>query len=436
MDSNTYPCEDDRAEDNKAEEEKQKADEQKKQHADKEEEQQNADEQKNTHADKEEQQNADEQKKQHADKEEEQQKADEQKKQHADKEAQQKADEQNTTSAEGEEQQKADEQKKKDADGEEQQKPKAAPSSTTVGYHEDQGRVWDGRQWSTAWAEQADAAATDPAIAVFPDGSTITVPEVLHADVLHKHVVKVGISRPAPKKKGKEKEKLWEGEHDTLGSLRVVTKADQNKIQFMALLAQGKQICQATAGQCGGDLKMGLNCLIAIGEGLVKGEIQADKSSIYEFRDEWLKQPAATSAQGDISVKQAKKSKTKDSEPKAKKTATKSKSKRSKPKAKKGTRKSKGKDTEPKGQKAKVTKKPKKAAKKSKNDSEPKAKKKSKHEDDSDASGNFPGPCDDDEGDSEALIVKSFQITYINLYNLYKPTYVYICTTTTRLRNP
>ena len=69
------------------------------------------------------------------------------------------------------------------------QNPKASESSSTtaavagqpqepklqklpsIGYHDDQGRYWDGSNWSIAWKE--GAASLDPAIAIFADGKEV-----------------------------------------------------------------------------------------------------------------------------------------------------------------------------------------------------------------------------------------------------------------------
>jgi hypothetical protein len=52
-------------------------------------------------------------------------------------------------------------------------------------------KVWNGEAWSVDWLDLGKGNETDAAIAVFPDGSNMTVPTLLFGDVFEKGYIKV-----------------------------------------------------------------------------------------------------------------------------------------------------------------------------------------------------------------------------------------------------
>jgi hypothetical protein len=238
----------------------------------------------------------------------------------------------------------------------------ASSSTTKIGYHENQGRVWNGFHWSVGWVENLAATDTDAAMALWPDGTTMIIPEVLYGDIGKKLLFKAA-EKAQPKKKGKQVVPAkWDDVHSTLGALRLVVKKDDKKRDFAALLAEGKQICQATLGQTNGDLDVAIDCLKAVGKALVEGTTPAIKSDIYQCRDEWLKgnitQDENTEVKGALKSKKALKDEDQDKDPEEqaedKKTHKGAKAKKSKKRAKVKKSKKGAKDKKPEATQAKV----------------------------------------------------------------------------------
>ena len=56
-----------------------------------------------------------------------------------------------------------------------------------VGYHDDQQKVWNGTCWSVSWKPAGDGSKyTDPAVAIFPDGSEYICTDILQGELTEK----------------------------------------------------------------------------------------------------------------------------------------------------------------------------------------------------------------------------------------------------------
>ena len=169
--------------------------------------------------------------------------------------------------------------------------PAKHPDGVKPGYDEELQRVWDGNNWSIGWKE---GERTDAAVAVFADGSEITVPHVLVGDLLEKGVALrakpsycPGSANTASKSK---KESFWTGEHPTLGTLQVLTGLDSEKNHFARLMtkkAPPKQIIQVSNRSVNGNLELGKTICKEVGLKMIETKTgMEDKKTLYAWRDE------------------------------------------------------------------------------------------------------------------------------------------------------
>ena len=68
-------------------------------------------------------------------------------------------------------------------------RPLTTGATPKLGFHEQQGRAWNGKCWSIGWAEAADESNLNAATALFPDGSSMVCESVLVADLTAKGVI-------------------------------------------------------------------------------------------------------------------------------------------------------------------------------------------------------------------------------------------------------
>ena len=61
-----------------------------------------------------------------------------------------------------------------------------------MGYHEQQGRYFDGTSWSVGWKQ--DGQPADCAVALFACGKEVAAPSVLNADLQGKGIIKLQVN--------------------------------------------------------------------------------------------------------------------------------------------------------------------------------------------------------------------------------------------------
>ena len=139
-----------------------------------------------------------------------------------------------------------------------------------VGYHDDQQKVWNGTCWSVSWKPAGDGSKyTDPAVAIFPDGSEYICTDILQGELTEKGVFQQRASKRLSAAAGKKSEKDYSqvGTHSDgdIGDLYVTTRSDGDKMQFACLLnGRKKQICQVSSKNA--PLEHGLTIMTKLGE--------------------------------------------------------------------------------------------------------------------------------------------------------------------------
>lgn len=127
-------------------------------------------------------------------------------------------------------------------------KGKAGPSALNIGYHDDQQKVWNGTCWSVGWKPLEGTSYTDPAIAIFADGSEFVCTDVLQGELQEKGVFRQRSQNSAPRKMESDKHKhIGTHANNDIGNLYVTKRKDGDNLFFAALLNQHKkQICQVS----------------------------------------------------------------------------------------------------------------------------------------------------------------------------------------------
>lgn len=156
-----------------------------------------------------------------------------------------------------------------------------------MGYHEEMGKVWNGRNWSVGFKEQDSEFG--PAIALFADGSEMNVVTMLFGDLQSKGLVQA--SKPVAKASAKGKSRKSSGSNTfwhSLGSsgerLAVKTEKNTKKEEFAVLLVDGNRKCQLTCKSTGLGLDQVLIILKEVA--LVASESKNfEKKYLYEIRD-------------------------------------------------------------------------------------------------------------------------------------------------------
>lgn len=142
-------------------------------------------------------------------------------------------------------------------------------------------------------------ADTDPAVAVFPDGSELQLAGLLHGDILEKNMR--GSKKPAGKaaKDGEEKSErgqekdvsltVMTREHPFFGTMKISSKKDVNKERYAIITStERKNVCQIAA-QSVQNLEQGHDVMKAVLSKLLNDTFIKDKADIYDLRDKEAK---------------------------------------------------------------------------------------------------------------------------------------------------
>ena len=124
-----------------------------------------------------------------------------------------------------------------------------------IGYHDDSQKVWNGKCWSVGWKPAGeDSKHTDPAVALFADGSEFVCADLLQGELEDKGVVRRQPPKKAPKAKAKSKANpddihmLGTHPNPEIGDLYVTFRKDHEKEKFACLLdCNKKQFCQVSS---------------------------------------------------------------------------------------------------------------------------------------------------------------------------------------------
>ena len=153
-------------------------------------------------------------------------------------------------------------------------------------------KVWDGQCWSIGFKDSGDPLAQ--AEAVFEDGKTVYVPNLLEGDLAGKGLIQIDHPKPATKKSGAVGQKkssdsknppLWEGTSEAFGRLRVGHKVDSEKNTFSCLIANSGQLTQCSAKSVKYQITFGDKVMTEVGERAIRDNL-TEKSQVVACRDQ------------------------------------------------------------------------------------------------------------------------------------------------------
>ena len=132
--------------------------------------------------------------------------------------------------------------------------------------------------WSTAWKEQE--SDTNPAIAVFSDGTEMQLAGVLHGDVMEKHV---RVRAPA---NSESEHVVHTCNHEFFGLMKVSSKVDKDKLRFACISSKERNFVCQISSQAVKTLEQGHQIMKAVANYMVDNPDKTEKKDIYKIRDE------------------------------------------------------------------------------------------------------------------------------------------------------